>query len=161
MSRPVPDGAIYVADWYNPIIGHYQASLRHPDRDKKHGRIWRVTAKGRDLLKKPSLANLGVPQLVQKLGSPIRYERERAREQLSAHPTEKVAGALKKWIAKNDDDLHLVEALSVYAWHEKVNAPLLEQVAKSKEPRARAFAARITGRWQDRISNAPALWKKQ
>ena len=37
--RPVdiqigPDGASYVSDWYNPIIGHYQASFRHPDRDK-------------------------------------------------------------------------------------------------------------------------------
>jgi len=52
--RPVeirigPDGAIYVADWFNPIIGHYQASLRHPDRDEQHGRIWRLTAKGREL----------------------------------------------------------------------------------------------------------------
>ncbi len=52
--RPVeirigPDGAIYVADWFNPIIGHYQASLRHPDRDEEHGRVWRVTAKGREL----------------------------------------------------------------------------------------------------------------
>tara|TARA_R110002096_G_scaffold182022_3_gene359784 strand:- start:30 stop:2702 length:2673 start_codon:yes stop_codon:yes gene_type:complete len=52
--RPVeirigPDGAIYVADWFNPIIGHYQASLRHPDRDAEHGRIWRVSAKGRAL----------------------------------------------------------------------------------------------------------------
>lgn len=43
------DGAIYVADWFNPIIGHYQASLRHPDRDAEHGRIWRLTAKGREL----------------------------------------------------------------------------------------------------------------
>ena len=53
--RPVdirigPDGAIYVADWFNPIIGHYQASLRHPDRDKQHGRIWRMTARERPLL---------------------------------------------------------------------------------------------------------------
>lgn len=45
--RPVdvrfgPDGALYIADWYNPIIGHYQASFRHPNRDKKHGRIWRM-----------------------------------------------------------------------------------------------------------------------
>lgn len=51
--RPVeirvgPDGAIYVADWFNPIIGHYQASLRHPDRDEEHGRVWRITAKGRE-----------------------------------------------------------------------------------------------------------------
>ncbi|TDU81673.1 putative membrane-bound dehydrogenase-like protein [Prosthecobacter fusiformis] len=48
--RPVdvrfgPDGALYIADWYNPIIGHYQASFRHPNRDKGHGRIWRMTVK--------------------------------------------------------------------------------------------------------------------
>jgi len=52
--RPVdvrfgPDGALYIADWYNPIIGHYQASFRHPNRDKQHGRIWRMAAKGRAL----------------------------------------------------------------------------------------------------------------
>lgn len=50
--RPVdvrfgPDGALYIADWYNPIIGHYQASFRHPNRDKGHGRIWRMTVKGK------------------------------------------------------------------------------------------------------------------
>lgn len=54
--RPVdvrfgPEGALYIADWYDPIIGHYQASFRHPNRDKAHGRIWRVVAKGRELLK--------------------------------------------------------------------------------------------------------------
>ena len=42
-----PEGALYIADWYDPIIGHYQASFRHPNRDRAHGRIWRVTAKGR------------------------------------------------------------------------------------------------------------------
>jgi putative membrane-bound dehydrogenase-like protein len=41
-----PEGALYIADWYDPIIGHYQASFRHPNRDAKHGRIWRVVAKG-------------------------------------------------------------------------------------------------------------------
>ena len=56
--RPVdvklgPDGALYVCDWYNPIIGHYQASFRHPDRDKTHGRIWRITCKDRPLLTPP------------------------------------------------------------------------------------------------------------
>jgi len=44
-----PEGACYIADWYDPIIGHYQASFRHPNRDKAHGRIWRVVAKGRPL----------------------------------------------------------------------------------------------------------------
>ena len=42
-----PDGALYIADWYNPIIQHGEVDFRDPRRDKTHGRIWRVTAKGR------------------------------------------------------------------------------------------------------------------
>lgn len=45
--RPVdlqlgPDGALYIADFYNKIIGHYEVPLDHPGRDRKSGRIWRV-----------------------------------------------------------------------------------------------------------------------
>ena len=54
--RPVdveigPDGALYFADWRNPIIGHMQHHLRDPNRDHLHGRIYRVTYDGRPLLK--------------------------------------------------------------------------------------------------------------
>ena len=44
-----PDGALYVVDWFNPLVGHMQYSLRDPRRDKTHGRVWRITAKGRPL----------------------------------------------------------------------------------------------------------------
>lgn len=45
--RPVdlqfgPDGALYIADFYNKIIGHYEVPLDHPDRDRTSGRIWRI-----------------------------------------------------------------------------------------------------------------------
>jgi putative heme-binding domain-containing protein len=51
--RPVdiklgPDGALYVADFYTRIIGHYEVPLTHPGRDNKHGRIWRIVYKGKD-----------------------------------------------------------------------------------------------------------------
>lgn len=39
-----PDGGIYVADFYNKIIGHYEVDLKHPQRDKMRGRIWKLTA---------------------------------------------------------------------------------------------------------------------
>jgi putative heme-binding domain-containing protein len=43
---PGPGGALYVADFYNRIIGHYEVDLKHPGRDRKRGRIWRVSWKG-------------------------------------------------------------------------------------------------------------------
>jgi putative heme-binding domain-containing protein len=51
--RPVdlrlgPDGAIYIADFYNAIIGHYEVPLTHPKRDRTSGRIWRLTWRGMD-----------------------------------------------------------------------------------------------------------------
>lgn len=50
--RPVdllegPDVALYVADFYNRIIGHYEVLLDHPGRDRLRGRIWRITYQGR------------------------------------------------------------------------------------------------------------------
>ncbi len=40
--RPVdlqlgPDGALYIADFYNSIIGHYEVPLDHPGRDRSAG----------------------------------------------------------------------------------------------------------------------------
>lgn len=41
-----PDGAMYIADFYNRIIGHYEVGLDHPGRDRKRGRIWKVEYQG-------------------------------------------------------------------------------------------------------------------
>ncbi len=51
--RPVdvelgPDGALYVADFYNKIIGHYEVPLTHPGRDRQRGRVWRIIYTGDD-----------------------------------------------------------------------------------------------------------------
>ncbi|MCH7990288.1 MAG: dehydrogenase, partial [Planctomycetes bacterium] len=45
------DGALYISDWSNTLIGHMQHNIRDPNRDHEHGRIYRVTYKGRPLLK--------------------------------------------------------------------------------------------------------------
>ncbi len=51
--RPVhlqfgPDGALYIADFYNRIIGHYEVDLNHPGRDRTRGRIWKVIFTGHE-----------------------------------------------------------------------------------------------------------------
>ncbi len=48
--RPVdillaPDGSLYIADFYNKIIGHYEVPLTHPERDRERGRLWRLSKK--------------------------------------------------------------------------------------------------------------------
>lgn len=48
-----PDGALYVCDFYNSIIGHYEVDLKHPLRDRERGRIWRIVYTGEDQTKAP------------------------------------------------------------------------------------------------------------
>ena len=42
---------LYITDWHNTLIGHMQHNMRDPNRDHEHGRIYRVTYEGSDLLK--------------------------------------------------------------------------------------------------------------
>jgi putative heme-binding domain-containing protein len=157
--RPVdirigPDGAIYIADWFNPIIGHYQASFRHPDRDMTHGRIWRVTAKGHPLAKAPSFAEMDADELCEQLSSDWRYVRYQAKRRLADLPKDEAIPAVSRWVGKlKDQDLehHLYEAIGVFESHEEVNRPLLERLLGAKDYRARAYATRVAGRWHDRL----------
>lgn len=159
--RPVdmrigPDGALYVADWYNPIIGHYQASYRHPDRDKEHGRIWRVSAKDRPLRTPSDLTGLKIPELVEKLRSDERYERHQVRRLLQAGDSEKVVSAVLAWVDKMDEkdpayEQLLYRAIGVLQSHEYVDEQLLSKLVAARDPRARAYAARVVGLWQDRL----------
>ncbi len=164
--RPVdiqigPDGAIYVADWYNPIIGHYQASFRHPDRDKSHGRVWRITAQDRPLVTPPPLADMPAGELCQQLTSNEGWVRSQAKRLLMDLPTEEALPALQRWVDGLPDDAqreHLrYESIGVFEAHEVVNRPLLEMLLASPEDRARAYATRVVGRWHDRLEAPLAL----
>lgn len=77
--RPVqvklgPDGALWIADFYNPIIGHYEVPLTHPARDRSRGRIWRVVWRGLDgraeVPALPRLADADVATLTRALQAP-------------------------------------------------------------------------------------------
>ncbi|MCC6418896.1 MAG: c-type cytochrome [Gemmataceae bacterium] len=74
--RPVdiklgPDGALYVADFYTRIIGHYEVPLNHPQRTNQYGRIWRIvyTGGGQKLAAPPDLTRAALDDLVRHLGS--------------------------------------------------------------------------------------------
>lgn len=160
--RPVdikigPDGAIYILDWYNPVIGHYQASLRDPQRDKTHGRVWKISARDRPLSKPPVLDNQSVPNLLNALKSNEYWVRYQTRRLLAAKPAAAVLPAVAEWITSLSAsdaayEHHLMEALALYETFETVNEPLLQKLLKARAPGARAYAVQVTGRWSDRLS---------
>lgn len=89
--RPVdiqlgPDGALYIADFYNCIIGHYEVDLRHPRRDRFRGRIWRVVYVGTDgqprLSSVKDLTKLSCEALIAELANPNQTVRTLATHQL-------------------------------------------------------------------------------
>jgi glucose/arabinose dehydrogenase/mono/diheme cytochrome c family protein len=163
--RPVdvsqgPDGAIYVADFCNPVIGHYQASYRDPKRDKTHGRIWRITAKGRPAVKPPDLAAMDAATLLRQLSSPERWIRYQARRLLFWKPAAGVLEALDAWTATLSDESLLRQALGIYEAHETVRPALVERLLASQDFRIRAYATRLVGAWSGRLPNAVNLLLK-
>lgn len=95
-----PDGAMYVADWYNPVKGHMQYSLRDTRRDKKSGRIWRITAKDQKLEEEPKIAGAGVPELLDLLKSENYRTRYRTKVELRERDVSKVRAELEKFLAQ-------------------------------------------------------------
>lgn len=146
------DGALYVADWHNVIIGHMQHNVRDPNRDHKHGRIYRVTAKGRPLQKPVAIAGAPIPALLENLKHAADGVRHRTRVELSARDTKEVIAATQSWLKQFDPTKaehahHLLEGLWLHQQHNVQNAALLDQVLKSPEPHARIAANTVKHLW--------------
>jgi putative heme-binding domain-containing protein len=144
------DGGIYVCDWYNPVIGHYQYSYRDPIRDHAHGRIWRVTAKGRPLVKPAPLDGKSPAELFAALRSPERLVRHGARQRLGDLPAAVAIPAVDAFLTSIPaaDPLRprlLVEAVGVCQAHEVWRPDLVALLAACDDHRARAYAARVVG----------------
>jgi putative heme-binding domain-containing protein len=85
--RPVdfvvgPDGALYVADFYNRVIGHYEVGLDHPGRDRHRGRIWRVVYTGAGATKVAAALSTSRDGLFRELESENLIRRMLAADQL-------------------------------------------------------------------------------
>jgi putative heme-binding domain-containing protein len=168
--RPVdisvgPDGAIYVADWYNPIIQHGEVDFHDPRRDQQHGRIWRIVAKNRPLVKKPQLTKASVGELLETLKLPEDWTRAQAKQVLKSRGAKEVVPVLQKWVQdldKNDAEYehHLLEALWVYQTLDVVNEPLLLSLLNAKNHKARAAALRGLEFWHNKLSNPAAMLTK-
>ena len=138
-----PDGALYIADWYNPIIQHGEVDFRDPRRDKTHGRIWRVTAKNRPLVPRPKLVDATVPELLERLKDSEDWTRLQAKRVLKERGKDEVYDQLRKWAATVDKEEHFLEAAwLIDAFHTGEERVQLS-VAASKNPDVRRAGFRI------------------
>lgn len=146
------DGALYVADWSNPIIGHMQHNIRDPSRDHEHGRIYRITVDGRPLQESVKIDGEPIEALLEVLKHPTDGVRLRARIELSERDADEVIAAAQKWAsqfdASNEEDAHhLVEALWLHQQFDVVNEELLNDLLESPEPHAVRAAERVKYMW--------------
>jgi putative heme-binding domain-containing protein len=163
--RPVdlqlgPDGALYVADFYNAIIGHYEVDLNHPRRDRQRGRIWRIVSRGRDVTgavpTPPNLANLPLASLVDKLSDDNLSVRRQAAWQLDARFGEQAVGVLLERIPRASPE-ERVEIL----WHlfrrSRLSETLAEQFGRDESALVRVHAVKAVGELPNWTSRLAAL----
>jgi hypothetical protein len=164
--RPVdlvfgPDGALYVLDWFNPLVGHMQHNLRDPNRDHVHGRIWKITYKNKPLVEPAKIAGEPIPALLELLKTYEDRTRFRARRELGERPTADVVAAVDAWVKGLDPkdpehEHHVLEALWVKQHHDAVDVSLLERVLTSPNAEARAAGVRVLCYWRDRTPDVLA-----
>ena len=137
-----PDGAVYVVDWYNPITCHQDDFYRHPDRDKTHGRIWRVSKRGEAPAPVRQLSRARSSELVDALKSSNHWVRVKAKQVLAHRGLQNVPDKVRDWSGRD-----LLEAVAMLEWCGLVDYPLLQRLLASDDHRARAFGARVAGAW--------------
>ncbi len=160
--RPVdlqlgPDGALYVADFYNKIIGHYEVPLDHPGRDRERGRIWRIIYRGTNAAQKPrSLANFDVSrsatkELIAELASPNLTRRMLAMNEMVDRLGQSAVDPVKKMMeGRKTTPMQKIHGLWVLHRLGSLDDPTLTTSARDEDRDLRVHAMRVlaeTAEW--------------
>ncbi len=147
--RPVdpkigPDGALWFGDWCNALIGHMQYSQRDPNRDQRHGRVYRMIYQDKPLIEPVIQADKTIPELLEQLTAYEPRTRYRARRELRDRDPRQVLAALDHWIETRDDDEQLLcEALWIQEGLRSIDPKLLRRLLSAEDFHARAAAVHV------------------
>ncbi len=160
--RPVdlqlaPDGSLYIADFYNRIIGHYEVPLDHPGRDRHRGRIWRVIYRGEDGSPAPrtrvDLTTAGAAELIATLASPNLTLRTLASDQLVDRLGEQAAPAVREALATSKSPETRAHALWILARLNALDDDSLTAAATDPDRLVRIHAVKVLAEqaaWSER-----------
>ncbi len=138
-----PDGALYIADWSNPIIQHGEVDFRDTRRDKSHGRIWRVAVKGAAPLPRIDFTKLANPALLDRLLSANSYDQAQAKRVLVERGAARVLPELDAWTKRQTTETARLHALWTYQALNHARPELVTELIAAKDARVRAAAIRV------------------
>ena len=151
-----PDGHLWIADWYNFIIQHnptpsigrggYAArngrgnAHINPNRDRQHGRIYRVVWEGAKKSKITSLANASPLQLVEALDNDNLFWRQTAQRLIvNDRMFNKVEALQNRVLLPGVGAIHALWALKGL---DKINENTIKSALKNKDAAVRRNAVR-------------------
>ncbi len=151
-----PRGDLFVVDWYNPVKGHAQYSLRDSRRDRESGRIWRVTAKQGKVSEAPQLSKLSEKKLAELLSHREFRVRYLATRELAHRDHAPATQAVNDWIEtlkENDPERarSLAEGMACLSTLGVVRPELLVELASDTNHHARAAAIRQLRYWHNSL----------
>ena len=155
--RPVdlqmgPDESLYVADFYNRIIGHYEVPLDHPGRDRYRGRIWRISYVGSAEDAQPNSAaepaikvtDLNARQLVARFQSRSHTTRMLALDRLVDELDEEATAAARDGLENSSAQVRL-HCLWALAQRKALKSSELRRATQDNHPLVRTHAQKILG----------------
>ncbi len=128
------DGAIYVADWYDPIVGGHQMQ-----DVKGHGRIYRITPKGRALTT-PAIDLSTTAGQIQALLNPAVNVRSSGFERLKARGAEALPAV--KRILSDTNPFHRARGIWLLAELGPAGVREVERLLEDRNPQIRITAFR-------------------
>lgn len=148
--RPVdvkigPDGALYIADFYNRIIGHYEVPLDHPGRDRQRGRIWRIvyTGEGAKEAKPLDYSQKSLTELTALLGHPNLPLRMAIADKIVDEFGAEAIPALQKLVTDNATTYAQIQALWMLYRLDGLAQNLLQTAANHTNDTIQTHALRI------------------
>lgn len=172
--RPVdvklgPDGALYIADFYDRVIGHTVVPSQHVQRDRERGRIWRIVFEGASNHQRrpiPDLTAVSAPELLKYLAHPNLVVRTQATHQIVARLGRPAREPLVRLLTAPradfrdtgantataaSEDWQRVHALWALARLNSLEGSLIERLAADADPRVRLHCVKMladTPAWQ-------------
>lgn len=149
--RPVdlktgPDGSIYIADFYNRIIGHYEVPKEHPGRDRTSGRIWKITYKGKDVKKitPRDWSKASLDELIKALNYPqLNIRMLIANQIVDVHQSGAVVPVKQHITSPGIDHQSLIQGLWILYRLNALDADILNKALQHTEPVVQVHALRI------------------